>query len=162
MTYLTLRIKKSLEFVAIRSYYTPPSDDNGRYHNLTLRINMIAKLERTHSNVQQNMEQTQNPTMGATSNNESTTNQQQQNRRRSLRMQKLSLGALIMKQKLLEPEFVEAKVTGACSFWFYEGSIGHNVQNTVWSILSISIPNPSPVDHSGSVDGVLDWGSNGC
>ena len=30
---------------------------------------MIAKLERTHSNVQQNMEQTQNPTMGATINN---------------------------------------------------------------------------------------------
>ena len=34
---------------------------------------MIAKLERTHSNVQQNMEQAQNPTMGATINNESTT-----------------------------------------------------------------------------------------
>ena len=29
------------------------------------------------------------------------------------------------------------------------------VQNRVWSILSISIPNPSPVDLSGSVDGVL-------
>ena len=41
---------------------------------------MIAKLERTHSNVQQNMEQTQNHTMGATSNNESTANQQQRNR----------------------------------------------------------------------------------
>ena len=27
---------------------------------------MIAKLERTHSNVQQNIEQTQSPTMGAT------------------------------------------------------------------------------------------------
>ena len=37
---------------------------------------MIAKLERTHSNVQQNMEQTQNTTMGQ----QSTTNQQQQNR----------------------------------------------------------------------------------
>ena len=36
-------------------------------------INMIAKLERTHINVQQNMEQTQNPTMGATINNELTT-----------------------------------------------------------------------------------------
>ena len=35
-------------------------------------IKMIAKLERTHSNVQQNMEQTQNPTLGATINNEST------------------------------------------------------------------------------------------
>ena len=34
---------------------------------------MIAKLETTHSNVQQNMEQAQNPTMGATINNESTT-----------------------------------------------------------------------------------------
>ena len=34
---------------------------------------MIAKLERTHSNVQQNMEQTQNTTIGATINNESTT-----------------------------------------------------------------------------------------
>ena len=37
-------------------------------------------------------------------------------------------------------------------------AIGHSVQNTVWSILSISIPNPSTVDLSGSVDGVLDWG----
>ena len=36
-------------------------------------IKIIAKLERTHSNVQQNMEQTQNPTMGSTINNESTT-----------------------------------------------------------------------------------------
>ena len=36
-------------------------------------IKMIAKLERTHSNEQQNREQTQNPTMGATINNESTT-----------------------------------------------------------------------------------------
>ena len=35
-------------------------------------IKMIAKLERTHSNVQQNMAQTQNPTKGATINNEST------------------------------------------------------------------------------------------
>ena len=34
---------------------------------------MIAKQERTHSNIQQNMEQTQNPTMGATINNLSTT-----------------------------------------------------------------------------------------
>ena len=33
-------------------------------------IKMIAKLERTHSNVQQNIEQTQNPTVGATINNE--------------------------------------------------------------------------------------------
>ena len=45
-----------------------------------------------------------------------------------------------------------------CSKW----AIGHSVQNTVWSILSISTPNPSPVYLSGSVDGVLDWGSNGC
>ena len=35
-------------------------------------IKMIAKLEMTHSNVQQIMEQTQNPTMEATINNEST------------------------------------------------------------------------------------------
>ena len=35
-------------------------------------IQMIAKLERIHSNVPQNMEQTQNPTMGTTINNEST------------------------------------------------------------------------------------------
>ena len=34
---------------------------------------MIEKLERTQSNAQQNVEQTQNPTMGATMNNESTT-----------------------------------------------------------------------------------------
>ena len=33
---------------------------------------MIAKLDRTHSNVQQNMEQTQNPIMGATINNKRT------------------------------------------------------------------------------------------
>ena len=26
----TLRINKSLEFVAVRSYYTPPTDDNGK------------------------------------------------------------------------------------------------------------------------------------
>ena len=38
-------------------------------------IKMIAKLERTQSNTQQNIEQLQNPTMG------STTNQQQQNHR---------------------------------------------------------------------------------
>ena len=36
-------------------------------------IKMIAKLEKAHGNVQQDMEQTQNPTMGATINNESTT-----------------------------------------------------------------------------------------
>ena len=35
-------------------------------------IKMIAKLERKHSNEQQNMEETQNPTMGATIYNEST------------------------------------------------------------------------------------------
>ena len=34
---------------------------------------MIAKLERRQSNAQQNIEQLQNPTMGATINNESTT-----------------------------------------------------------------------------------------
>ena len=33
---------------------------------------MIVKLERTQSNAQLNMEQTQNPTMGVTVNNEST------------------------------------------------------------------------------------------
>ena len=35
-------------------------------------IKMIAKLEGTKSNVQQNKEQLQNPTMGVTSNNKST------------------------------------------------------------------------------------------
>ena len=35
-------------------------------------IKMIATLERTQSNVQQNMEETQNPTVTATINNEST------------------------------------------------------------------------------------------
>ena len=35
-------------------------------------IKMIAKLERIHSNVQQNMEQIQKPTMGATINNNRT------------------------------------------------------------------------------------------
>ena len=34
---------------------------------------MIAKLEWTHSNAQQNIEQLQNPTMGVTISNESTT-----------------------------------------------------------------------------------------
>ena len=37
---------------------------------------MIANLEKTHSNVQQNMEQAQDPTMGVTVNNESTTTEQ--------------------------------------------------------------------------------------
>ena len=44
-------------------------------------IEMIAKLEWTQSNAQQNIEQLQNPTMGITINKESTTatrNQQQQ------------------------------------------------------------------------------------
>ena len=36
-------------------------------------IEMIAKLEWTQSNTQQNIEQLQNPTMGVTINNESTT-----------------------------------------------------------------------------------------
>ena len=36
-------------------------------------IEMIAKLEWTQSNAQQNIEKLQNPTMGATTNNESTT-----------------------------------------------------------------------------------------
>ena len=40
---------------------------------LSSPIKMIAKLERTQSNTQQNMEQTQNTTMGATINKESTT-----------------------------------------------------------------------------------------
>ena len=44
-------------------------------------IKMIAKLEWTQSNTQQNIEQFQNPTMKVTINNESTTNQQQQNHR---------------------------------------------------------------------------------
>ena len=35
-------------------------------------LESVAKLERTQSNVQQNMEQTQNPTKEATSNNNST------------------------------------------------------------------------------------------
>ena len=35
-------------------------------------IKMNAKLKRTHSNVQHNMEQTKSPTMGAKINNEST------------------------------------------------------------------------------------------
>ena len=39
-------------------------------------VKMIAKLERTQSNTQQNIEQTQNPTMGVTINNESTTTEQ--------------------------------------------------------------------------------------
>ena len=41
-----------------------------------LPIKMIAKLERTQSNVQQNIEQTNNPAMGATINNESITSDQ--------------------------------------------------------------------------------------
>ena len=36
-------------------------------------IKMIEKLERTQSNTQENLEQTQNPTMGAVINNETTT-----------------------------------------------------------------------------------------
>ena len=36
-------------------------------------INMVAKLEWTQSNAQQNIEQLQNPTIGVTINNESTT-----------------------------------------------------------------------------------------
>ena len=36
-------------------------------------IKIIIKLEKTHINVQLKIEQTQNPTMGATINNESTT-----------------------------------------------------------------------------------------
>ena len=39
-------------------------------------IKMIAKLERTQSNVQQNIKQTHNFTMGSTINNESTTSDQ--------------------------------------------------------------------------------------
>ena len=42
---------------------------------------MIAKLEWTQSNAQQNIEQLQTPTMGVTINNKSTTNQQQLNHR---------------------------------------------------------------------------------
>ena len=48
-------------------------DKQSKATNSLFPIKMIAKLERTHSNVKQNMEQTQNPTMGATINNESTT-----------------------------------------------------------------------------------------
>ena len=45
---------------------------------------MIAKLERTHSNVQQDIEQAQNPTIGATINNESTTTEPRPKNNQSL------------------------------------------------------------------------------
>ena len=50
-------------------------DKQSKATSSPIPIKMIAKLERTHSNVQQHMEQTQNHTMGAT------TNHQQRNRR---------------------------------------------------------------------------------
>ena len=43
-------------------------------------IKMIAKLEGTYSNVQQNIEQLQNPTMGVTINNKSTIPETKQNK----------------------------------------------------------------------------------
>ena len=46
---------------------------HGKATSSVFPIKMIAKLERTQSNTQQNMEQTQNTTMGATINKESTT-----------------------------------------------------------------------------------------
>ena len=48
-------------------------DKQSNATNSLFPIKMIAKLERTQSNAQQNIEQLQNPKMGATINNESTT-----------------------------------------------------------------------------------------
>ena len=45
---------------------------------------MIAKLERAQSNVQQNIEQLQNSTMGVTINNESTTTELKLDFRRTI------------------------------------------------------------------------------
>ena len=48
-------------------------DKQSKATNSLCPIKMIAKLPRAHSNAQQNMEQTQNPSMGATISNGSTT-----------------------------------------------------------------------------------------
>ena len=48
-------------------------DKQSKATSSLIPIKMIAKLEMTQSNVQQNIEQTQNLTMGATINNDSTT-----------------------------------------------------------------------------------------
>ena len=55
-----------------------PKSNNSHKTSGTQKSNQLsprhqAKLERTHSYTQQNMEQTQNPTIGATMNNKSTT-----------------------------------------------------------------------------------------
>ena len=50
-----------------------PQKNNSPVKLALFPIKMIAKLERTQSIAPQNMEQTQNPTMGATINNDSTT-----------------------------------------------------------------------------------------
>ena len=46
-------------------------DKQSKETSAVLSIEMIAKLEWTQSNAQQNIEQLQNPTMGVTINNES-------------------------------------------------------------------------------------------
>ena len=48
-------------------------EDNKAKTSFLFPIEIIAKLEWTQSNAQQNIEQLQNPTMGVTINNESTT-----------------------------------------------------------------------------------------
>ena len=50
-----------------------PSIQTKQSNQLSFTIEMIAKLEWTHSNAQQNTEKIQNPTMGVTINYESTT-----------------------------------------------------------------------------------------
>ena len=68
-------------------HYQEEEHQNNNNHKITIHqedtqskatsslfpIKMIAKLERTKSNAQQKMEQTQNPTMGATHNSKLTT-----------------------------------------------------------------------------------------
>ena len=48
-------------------------DKQSKASSYLFPIKMITKLESTQSNAQQNMEQTQNPTMGASINLDSTT-----------------------------------------------------------------------------------------
>ena len=55
----------------LRKSYRTSGRQTSKATSSLFPIKMIAKLERTHSNVQQNKEQAQNPTMGATINNES-------------------------------------------------------------------------------------------
>ena len=50
-----------------------PGRQTKQSNQLSLPIEMIAKLEWTQSIAQQNIEQLQNPTMGGTINNDSTT-----------------------------------------------------------------------------------------